>query len=113
VIYSQRNHLLIAEDQNRGDGVHVNTDNSFPASLRIITPTHFVIGCMHHIGKKAPTPLLHLSPLSKVDANNQFIIAASVLDDITKTYKRMHDSNGIVYKELPVDSLDDMAVDVD
>jgi len=107
------NHLLIAEDQNRGDGVHVNTDNSFPASLRIITPTHFVIGCMHHIGKKAPTPLPHLSPLSKVDANNQFIIAASVLDDITKTYKRMHDSNGIVYKELPVDSLDDMAVDVD
>lgn len=82
------NYLLTSDDQNRGDGVTVNSNNTFPSSLRNIVPTHYVVGSMHKIGKKAPTPLLSLSPFVDVDANGKFNIAPILLETCKETYSR-------------------------
>jgi hypothetical protein len=81
--------LLTSDDQNRGDGIYVSSKNSFPINLRTITPVQFIIGSMHGIGKKAPTPLLKLSPFIKVDSNSQFIIDPELMATAKDCYKRM------------------------
>lgn len=81
--------LLVSDDQNRGDGVFVNPNNTFPSTLRYITPIHFIVGSMHDLTKKAPTPLLRLNPFIKVDNNNQFIIDPILSSEAKRCYSRM------------------------
>ena len=105
--------LLTSDDQNRGDGVYVSSKNTFPINLRTITPIQFVIGSMHGIGKKAPTPLLKLSPFIKVDVNNQFIIPPDLLAMAKETYNRMRSITQ--YKHTSIDDseedLDELDID--
>ena len=79
---------LTSDDQNRGDGVFVSSKNTFPINLRTITPIQFIIGSMHDIGKKAPTPLLKLSPFIKVDSNSQFVIDPDLMSMARDCYAR-------------------------
>lgn len=83
------NYLLVSDDQNRGDGVTVNSNNTFPTSLRNIIPLHFVVGSMHNITKKAPTPLLRLSPFAIVNNNNKFVIPDDLTNMAKDCYGRM------------------------
>lgn len=105
--------LLVSDDQNRGDGVFVSKNNTFPASLRTITPIHYVVGSMHGLTKKAPTPLLRLNPFTRVDANNQFLIKQEILDLCKETYARMRSITTFTNHnvEEDIDDIDDMDID--
>ncbi len=98
------NYQLITDEQNRGDGVHVNSNNSFPTSLRNIVPLHYIVGCMHHLSKKAATPLLHASPLISVH-NNKFVIPQELIDEAAECYKRGR--RATVYTNHKIDDIDD------
>lgn len=99
------NYVLVSDDQNRGDGVTVNSNNSFPTSLRNIVPLHFIVGCMHNITKKAPTPLLRLSPFAVVNNNNRFVIDLLLSNIAKDCYGRMRQITE--YQGHQVDDIED------
>ena len=103
--------LLISDDQNRGDGVFVSSKNSFPVNLRTITPIQFIIGSMHGIGKKAPTPLLKLSPFIKVDALSQFIIDPELMTQAKNCFSRMKSISQ--YKNQEITMEEEIGDDID
>lgn len=103
--------LLISDEQNRGDGVFVNSKSTFPAVLRNITPLQFIVGSMHDIGKKAPTPLLKLNPFIEVDNNGQFLIDPILSREAKTTYGRMRAITDYVNHQLDEDDIDDMDLD--
>ena len=105
--------LLVSDDQNRGDGVFVSKNNTFPASLRNITPIHHIVGSMHGLTKKAPTPLLRLNPFIRVDVNNQFLIRPEILDLCKEVYGRMRSITEYTNHQITdeIDDLDDIDID--
>lgn len=103
--------LLVSDEQNRGDGVFVNSKSTFPAVLRNITPVQFIVGSIHDITKKAPTPLLKLNPFIKVDANSQFVIDPVLSREAKNTFGRMRAISNYVGHEVEDIAEDDLLLD--
>lgn len=100
-------YLLVSDDQNRGIGVCTNSNNPFPAPLRNITPVMFLVGCMHNLTKKAPTPILRLNPFAIVDSSNKFVIKPHLLEITKDIYRRMNSITDYVIEDI-IDGDDDL-----
>lgn len=106
------NYLMTSDDQNRGIGVCTNSNNPFPAPLRNITPVMYLLGCMHGLSKKAPTPILELSPFGVVDSASKFVIGNDLLEIASDTHRRTmslseYTTEHVLDAEVVIDEIED------